>query len=334
ALNLLSAIFSGEYRREPKTSTLEQAWQATLAVLAGSKLDDPVYLKAMTQAVSLASQVRKELGQAWLESSFTAEPQRGIAILSGIGSQSAQALAQATFEEAARLELLKLQNTAVEALLRANPQQAEQWRGILELLANNWLREVPITYSEDLSTTFGPQMRRDLFGNIFYYDESMGEMPNRGQRVNPIMTADLLDVRPSDTWIGLLDPSLQPKFRYSVAQLYLKVGEESLSFPFIEKLGQSHPRLAKDLIREFLTVWTKNHNPNADRQRSNPYMFMYGFESRAESIPLTRSKQERNLEELAGLVPKLRELNGGELDPELLVNAFLTSHSFAEVYRK
>ncbi|MFN9248317.1 MAG: hypothetical protein ACK6DS_14730 [Planctomycetota bacterium] len=334
ALNLLSAIFSGEYRREPKTSTLEQAWQATLAVLAGSKLDDPVYLKAMTQAVSLASQVRKELGQAWLESSFTAEPQRGIAILSGIGSQSAQALAQATFEEAARLELLKLQNTAVEALLRANPQQAEQWRGILELLANNWLREVPITYSEDLSTTFGPQMRRDLFGNIFYYDESMGEMPNRGQRVNPIMTADLLDVRPSDTWIGLLDPSLQPKFRYSVAQLYLKVGEESLSFPFIEKLGQSHPRLAKDLFREFLTVWTKNHNPNADRQRSNPYMFMYGFESRAESIPLTRSKQERNLEELAGLVPKLRELNGGELDPELLVNAFLTSHSFAEVYRK
>lgn len=334
ALNLLSAIFAGEYQREPKTATLEQAWQATLAVLAGSKIEDPVYLKAMTQAVSLASKVREELGQAWLESSFTAEPQRGIAILSGIGGQSAQALAQATFEESARLELLKLQNTAVEALLKSNPPQAEQWRRILELLASNWLREVPITYSEDLSTTFGPQMRRDLYGNIFYYDDSMGEMPNRGQRVNPIMTADLLDVRPSDTWIGLLDPSLQPRFWYSVAQLYLKVGEENLSFPFIEKIGQSHPRLAKELIREFLTVWTKNHNPNSDRQRSNPYMFMYGFESRAESIPLTRSKQERNLEELAGLVPKLRELNGGELDPELLVNAFLTSHSFAEVYQK
>jgi hypothetical protein len=333
ALNLLSTIFAGEYLREPKTSTLEQAWQATLGVLGGSKIEDPVYLKAMTQAVSLASKVRQELGQTWLESSFTAEPQRGIAILSGIGSQASRALTAATFEESSRLELLKLQNTAVEALLRANPQQAQQWQSILELLANNWLREVPITYSDDLSTTFGPQMRRDLFGNIFYYDESMGEMPTRGQRVNPIMTSDLLDVRPSDSWINLLDPSLQPKFWYCVAQLYLKVGEESLSFPFIEKLGKSHPRLAKELIREFLTVWTKNHNPNSDRQRSNPYMFMYGFESKAESIPLTRSKQQRNLDELAGLVPKLRELNGAELDSELLVNAFLTSHSFAEVYQ-
>lgn len=333
ALNLLSQIFAGEYLREPKTATLEQAWQATLAVLAGSKLEDPLSFKAMTQAVSLASQVRKELGQTWLESSFTAEPKRGIAILSGIGAQSSRALAEETFEESRRIEWLKLQNTAVEALLRANPEQAGNWREILEVLAANWLREVPITYSDDLSTTYGPQMRRDLYGNIFYYDESMGEMSSHGQRVNPITTSELLEVRPSEAWVNLLDPSLRPRFWYSIAQLYLKVGEESLSFPSIEKLGQTHPRLAKELIREFLTVWTKNHNPNSDRQRSNPYMFMYGFESRAESIPLTRSKQQRNLEELATLVPKLRELNGGALDPDLLVDAFLTSHSFAEVYQ-
>ena len=120
---------------------------------------------------------------------------------------------------------------------------------------------------------------------------------------------------------------------YSNAQLYLKVGQESLALPYIEKLGQTHPRLSQELIKEFLTVWTKNHNPNDQKQKSNPYMFMYGFESKAESIPLTRSKQVRNLEELSRLVPRLRQLNDGELDSDLLVEAFLTSHSFAEVYK-
>ena len=333
SLTLLSKIFAGDHDREPKSETLEKAWQANLAVLAGAQPDGPLKLTAITQALDLATKVRKELGQEWLEASFTAEPTRGIAILSGIGSESATSLTQSMFEEERRLQLLKLQTSAVEALLKANPTQASQWKEVLELLASNWLREVPISYTDDLSTTFGPQMRRDLYGNIFYYDESMGDMQMRGQRVNPIRTAELLDVRPSESWISQLDPSLQPKYWFSIAQLYLKVGQESLALPFIEKLGQSHPRLSKALVREFLTVWTKNHNPNSEKQKSNPYMFMYGFESKAESIPLTRSKQVRNLEELSQLVPKLRQLNGEELDSDLLVAAFLTSHSFAEVYK-
>ena len=47
-----------------------------------------------------------------------------------------------------------------------------------------------------------------------------------------------------------------------------------------------------------------NHDPNAPRQYTNPYMWMNGFEMRADSIPLTRSKQERNLFELAAWVER------------------------------
>ena len=83
------------------------------------------------------------------------------------------------------------------------------------------------------------------------------------------------------------------------AQLYLKVAEEERSYPYIERLAASHPDLARDLAHEFVRVWTKNHDPNASRRYSNPYMFMYGYERKAESIPLTRSKQERNLVELS-----------------------------------
>lgn len=333
ALNILSAHYHAAYQSKPRHQTLEQAWRAALAVLAESDFSDEQNFKAIAQTVELAGKVRKELGQAWLNESFTAAPERGIAILGAIGRRSATALQQLASDPAQRIQLLKLQNDSVNALLATNLDRAKEWRSVLELLASNWLREAAITYSDDQSTSLGPRMRRDMYGNIFYYDERMGNMPYRSAGLAPIPTAELIESRPSDGWLELLSPASQPKYWISLAQLYLKVGEEALSFPYIERLGQGHPRLVEDLVKEFIGVWTRNHDPNSERNRSDYYMFMYGFESRAESIPLTRSKQVRNLAELSELVPRLRELNRGELDPDLLVPAFLTCHSFAEVYK-
>jgi hypothetical protein len=62
-------------------------------------------------------------------------------------------------------------------------------------------------------------------------------------------------------------------------------------------------------------------------------MYLYGWETRSETIPLTRSKQERNLVELASWVKRLRGLNVGELDEKQLSAAFTSCHSSAEVYR-
>ena len=82
-----------------------------------------------------------------------------------------------------------------------------------------------------------------------------------------------------------------------------------------------------------MRVWTKNHDPNSQQLRRSRFFYVYGFENRAEGIPLTRSKQERNLVELSGWVKKLRALPIGEIDETLLTKAFTTCHSSAEVYR-
>ena len=72
------------------------------------------------------------------------------------------------------------------------------------------------------------------------------------------------------------------------AQLYLKVSEEDRAYPYIERLAATHPDLTRNLANEFMRVWTQNHDPNSSRRYSNPYMFMFGYERKAESIPLTR----------------------------------------------
>jgi tetratricopeptide (TPR) repeat protein/uncharacterized membrane protein YqjE len=333
ALNLLSRHYLAVHQKEEKIEDLEQAWHVTQAILTASDVDAGERKQALARAVQLSTQVSDELGQKWLHDSFVARPETGREVLGAIGADVAKSMKSSGSSAASRLARLTLQNDAVNALLSVSSEQANHWREQLNLLAQNWLREAVVSYSDDRSTTLGPSMRRDRFGNIFYYDDQ--EMANRPYtgRLQPIAKKDLLKLVPCPEWMELIDDTLKPKFESIQAQLYLKVGEDDLALPFIERLAKSRPDTAKQLVDEFVRVWTRNHDPNSDRRRTNVYMYMYGFESRAESIPLTRSKQERNLKELAELVKRLRPLVDEDLNESLLAQAFFVCHSTAEVYR-
>ena len=331
ALNLLSQFHLAQYAEEKTSRQLEVAWRATQAVLAGAgeTTDHRDEMeKALRRAVDVAPQVRDELGQQWLNASFTGNPSRGMDILASIGSNSAQALQRSWREPDSRVNGLRLQTTAVEALLAAAPELADRWKSSLTLLATNWLREAEISYQFDQSTSRQGQLQRDQFGNFFYRNPRQ----RAASRIAAIPTGDLLELRPGAHWLSLVDEALHPKFSMLSAQLLLKINEEDQAFPYVEQLASSHPKLGKTLVDEFLRVWTNNHDPNANRNQTGRYMFMYGFERKAESIPLTRSKQERNLQELSALVERLKALPV-ELNEELLASAFTRCHSSAEVYR-
>jgi hypothetical protein len=328
-LNLLSQLRLAQYAKDNKVERLEQAWEATQAVLAVGDVEEETKKEALQRAVEIAPKIQKEKGQAWLDESFTSRPERGMEILAAIGSSASMLLAAEPTNVDKRSKLLELQTTAAKALLAASPERATQWKAQLELLASNWLREALVTYQFDESTSLGPRAQRDRYGNFFYWD-SYGNY--RGNQPTVMRTQQVLEIRPGDDWLAHLDPTLQPRFQMMFAQLLLKVGEEQQAFPYIERLAGTLPRQAKDLVAEFLRVWTKKHDPNSDQERSNPYIFMYGFEERANGIPLTRSKQERNLQELGEWVARLRQLPV-EVDDALIASAFTTAHSTAEVYR-
>ena len=89
--------------------------------------------------------------------------------------------------------------------------------------------------------------------------------------INTVSKGDTLVVlRGSDAFVsaaGVVDQGVQPKIAMVYAQLYLKVNEEALAFPFIEQLAATHADKTRDLVKEFLRVWTRNHDPNATRGR-------------------------------------------------------------------
>lgn len=340
ALNLLARYYIALQTKEAKTGNLEKAWAALQAVLSVPGGLPEEKEEGLLRAVELAPRLKDEFGQAWLDASFTKNPERGMEILATVGSLVARGIATRPFAVDERLNALKLTKTAVEALLKAAPERAKGWRPTLTLLAAGWLREAEFSQRFDRSAGGGPRLRRDMYGNIYFGGDDedpmarmmMMQQPNMPR---PIAVAEVIKAAPNPAWVAMVDDSFRPKLAGTVARLHLKANEEDKAFPLIEALAPAQPDEAKDLVKEFLRVWTRNHDPNATRNENRYSWFFFAFEQRAESIPLTRSKQERNLKELAEWAVKIRKLprDAGELDDEMMVKAFTACHSSAEVYR-
>ncbi|MCR9197147.1 MAG: hypothetical protein NXI04_00725 [Planctomycetaceae bacterium] len=332
ALSILTDVFFRKYQLESDKSYLEQSWQAAQLLLAAEKADEAQQRKAMQRCVQLVPLIKEELGQQWLTDSFTSEPQQGMEIIAGIGGASAESMKLQLNRPSERVATLKLQQTAVNALLDEAPDKAKSWGSMLHLLAANWLREATYSRKYDSTTSRGPTMTRDMYGNYFYSGTSRSSSPPQGMP-RPISSGEVLDVKPGEKWLTYLEPGYRSQFSIETARLHLRVKEEAEAFPYIETLAKTHPEEATELVKEFLDVWAANHNPNSERQRTSIYMFSFGYNQRAQGIPLTRSRQVRNLEELAGWVKRIRQLPLEDIDDRWISAAFRNVHSSAEVYQ-
>lgn len=333
ALNLWARHYLGETRKEKRVAALEKAWAATQSGLAlGTAGSGEDREEAVRRAVELAPKIKESLGQAWLDASFTSKPERGMEILGTIGAVAATGLTAKPSQPDDRLKVLELQKAAVDALLKESPERARQWRATLAVLAGAWMREADYTR---LHAQRDNQMRRDRFGNRYWYmdDDRQQMMMRQRNQAMPIKTEAMLLTRPDKGWLDTLDEGPRSKLTILLAQLYLKADEENNAFPLIEQVAAADKDAARNLVHEFLRTWTTNHDPNNERQDQNPYFYFYGYEMSLNGIPLTRSKQERNLAELAGWVDRLRRLPIDPIDEPLLVEAFTKCHSSAEVYR-
>ena len=334
ALKLWSRLALAMFAKKRVAEWLERAWTINQAIVAMEDANKTDKDAALSNLIELSSQIEKEIGAEWLNASFSDEPERGMRILTNLGTKSATMASRAAqTSEQQRIKLLRLQNEAVESLLRISPETAEQWNQAITLLAQNWLTEAETSIQFSKQNSRREFMQIDMYGNYYWVDEDdyMRRFNNQ-RRPRPIKIGDMLEVAPSPTWRKLVGDSLQTQFRKVLANLHLRVNEEDKAFPYIEEIAPKHPAIARDLVHEFLRIWTKNHDPNTDKRQRNPYIYMYGFDQKAEAIPLTRSKQERNLMELAGWVDRIRKMPIDDIDESLLANAFTTCHSSAEVF--
>jgi len=330
SLNLIAVGYLDHHAKKPDDDWLVKAWEVTQMALALDDIETSEKEQALNRALQLTSQIDKELAETWLEQVFGENPAAGLEIVTTTGASSAQQ--RANRSASARLKQLEIQHRAVESLLEHNQDQTMPWAETLNLMALNWLTEAEYTYQNDQTQSRFPSMQWDMYGNMFY-SNSFNNRPRNPNQPEPISTGDILKFQPKESWLSSVKTNLQPKFMELLAKLHLKVKEEEQAFPYIEKLAGSHPDEAHELANEFVRIWTENHDPNTERNRRSTYMYIYGYNRTAEGIPLTRSKQVRNLAELTTWIDRLRELDIEPVDESLLAKAFTTCHSVAEVYK-
>lgn len=339
-LNLLSTIYlsrQNENERKQKDEFLKKAWDTVQVILSVENISIKQKNEALIRAISLAPKMDKEVRQKWLKEKFGTMDRSAKELLAVVGERASRGLQVSMHDQNSRSEILKIMKTATEAMLRNQKGGDVRQRALLTMLAKIWVKEAEVTKVHDRSESLGTQMRRDNYGNFYYssYDYDFNRRYRGSGYISAIPTKVILETLPEGKWFELINPAVKPKVSKLCAGLLLKVKEEERAFPYIESLNQTDKKAAQELAEEFLRVWTTNHDLNSQRNggRYNPYYFSYGFNQAAQSIPLTRSKQERNLKELTSWVKRLRKLEGIEVDQDILANAFTTCHSSAEVYR-
>lgn len=333
-MELLADFALDQFMRDRKPEDLANAWKLHQQLFALPDLTAELRKKTLGRLAALSVDVHQEMGKPWLEESFQDPPERGVRLLELFGVEVTNNLKQQIHNPNARLKSLRLQNLAAEALVRTAPDLAGKWRTILARLAENWAREAEIAhqFTPEENERLVPQW--DNFGNMFYAPQDPSQFIQRQENQPlPIPIRDLLECQPGVAWMDLLNPSQRPHFDLLTAQLHLKIQDEKGAFAAIERAAPAEPQGARELVHRFLEGWTRSHDPNAMRQMYNPYVFIYGMNQQAETIPLTRSKQERNLADLKGWITRIRQLPIEAIDEGKIADAFTACHSSAEVYK-
>ncbi|BDS05935.1 hypothetical protein NT6N_09750 [Oceaniferula spumae] len=336
ALNLIARWHAQAHRADEGHEHLPLAWETSLDLVGNKKAPFDARAEALYRALGLVPDLEGEAGRDWLHKTFAGADGEGFEILTTIGTLAAQVHQHPSASY--RLEQIKLQRAAAQALLSTPGIDPKPWQEILTLYARNWLYEAEHTNKYDSATSMRPTMSMDTFGNPYYmrtsYTQSMVGRSVNGQKVVPaIDTGDILREGPDARWIALLDEPVKIQTLTLTARLYLKVKEHKKALPLLETLASDNPDDAEELCRELVRVWAENNNPNQKNQYRSSYYYFSGYNQRAETIPLTRSKQERNLLELAKLIKKIRAFNLDESFDKEFADAFIQCHSKAEVWR-
>ena len=329
SLNLLARFHAESHSSEKGKEHLPQAWGLSLEIIGEKKA--PLNEKgiALYRALALVPELEGSTGKDWLTKTFSNAGGEGFEILAAVGTLAAQTREHGSPDF--RLEQLKLQSAAAAALLGNEEVDLADWKEVLTLYVRNWNAEADRTKRLDTSTSLRPQSNYDPFGNIYY-----GRRPQQTFSRNvtpPIDSGDLLRTRPGHKWLANIDEPVRLDHFGVCASLFLKVKEESQAFPLLKNLASHRPEATEDLVREMIQVWAENNNPNQQSRYRSSYFYYSGYNQRAETIPLTRSKQERNLRKLSEFVKEVRGLALEDNFEDEFSDAFIQAHSQAEVWR-
>lgn len=146
-------------------------------------------------------------------------------------------------------------------------------------------------------------------------------------------TTLLLRALPGDKWQSLIEASLAVRAYKAFVGTALAADNTDMALAYLERGIERAPGQSIEMADEFLRVWMLRLNPPPDPRMMQNYIILNGRMQQA-SAPLTRGRQERNLERLKQLLGLLDSIDVNGRTLERVVTAFAACHGKAETYRR
>ena len=100
SLKIWSQLSLKKYRLKQVAKWLDRAWKANIAITGGEETSQSDRDAAMANLIELSPKIDREIGQKWLDESFTESPARGMKILTNLGTKSSNMARRATSVDA------------------------------------------------------------------------------------------------------------------------------------------------------------------------------------------------------------------------------------------
>ncbi len=329
----VKCTFDAARANKNDAAEMQRAWDLNLAIILAPKCPADLSERAWRRCADIARFLPPAVGSAALRNLLLANPLRAQKVLRSVGTQVG--VDRTSRNLSLRQVNLELQRNVAGALLPL-AERREQLQPAMNLFALNWLEEA--AYAKQLYQPPRRQEQFDEFGNRMYFggETSSPSFSSNPNQLPPLPLADVLPSAPDAAWLAALDAGLLPRMLTLLAEIHLKLEDDTKALPFVEQLapldGKDALRLANDLLR----TWATTHDPQRNVPRRRPGMVYYSgmMMQQPQGIPLTRALQQRNLEELSALLARLRKLPLKPLDDSAIVKAFTMAHSQAEVFRE
>lgn len=310
-------------RRTNDPASLEKAWDLGQWILLEENSDPKERQAALALVLDLIPTLDRGKSEQWLRNRFTRDPEVGMRILSIIGDSTVDGVASVDIGH--RKRNLSLLSIGVDALLEAN--QDASWDQTLNVLAWCWIMEAEVT----LEAENKKELQRGRVG-----DEP--RQPGQGQGGKPyIPLGDILKTAPDSRWASTLHPDLFMKVEMLVGRLNMKAGNMEAALKNVTSLAAGYPSQASVMADEYLRAWSEHVNNvplgMGDGRYGDYWRMRASSGRRPEGIPLTRARQERNLDKLSELLVALNAVSPKPLNASTVIKVFSDCHSVAEVFQ-
>jgi hypothetical protein len=286
-----------------------------------SSNDRGIFKQATDRFVKLLPALEGDDAEQLIRENFLTQPVIMVDLILALGEAGNQSLRSSDMN-------LRQQSLATQSiLLRVLEGKKSALPEAVNVLVMNWLSEAEQTYRAGGAVN---QTVMD-YDNMYLYRSGIPSVA----RPRTLSSEVILDEAPSGPIIRRLNQGLAQRVNLTLLKVNLLNPKEAVTLDTLKSYLKEHPGQEKELCQDYLAAWVKKRtvaaeDPNIVRMRLLGYSMP---KQQVNGIPLTRLRQNQNVAEFKNVLTALRELSKEPIEPQTIVQSFMSIHSGAEVYR-